>query len=256
MQEITYTVLALPAIYLLVAAFLFVYQRKLLYFPTSTDPAFSAEEIVVDNAGTRLHGWVLHPGKARAVIYFGGNSELITHRQEYFDSQFGDYSVYLVNYRGYGNSEGAPEEAGLFSDALAIYDRVQGRHEVVLAYGRGLGSGVAVYLAANRPLDGLILLTPYDSIASVAQKLYPVFPVKWLIRDRFDSASIAAQIQVPVLIASAERDRVIDTRHALALRERFTRAPVEYVQIEGAEHNDIPEFPQYRAAVSRFIARY
>ena len=255
MKEIASLALLLFAIYLLIAAFLFVYQRRLLYFPTSVDPDFEAEEISVDNAGTRLHGWVLHPGKERAVIYFGGNSELITHRQEYFDSQFADYTVYLINYRGYGKSQGSPSETDLFSDALAIYDQVRSRHDAVLAYGRSLGSGVAVYLAANRPLDKLILLTPYDSIAEVAQRLYPVFPVKYLIRDRFDSAAMAAQIQVPVLIASAGNDRVIELRHTLALRERFTRAEVEYVQIEGAAHNDIPEFAQYREAISRFIAQ-
>lgn len=254
MKEITYILLVLLSIYLLLAAFLYVYQRKLLYFPTSLDADFKADEIIVDNAGNRLQGWVLHPGKARAVIYFGGNSELITHRQAYFDSQFSDYSVYLVDYRGYGKSEGSPNEAALYSDALAIYDQIAPRHESISAYGRSLGSGVAVYLAATRPLDKLILLTPYDSIAEVAQQLYPLFPVRYLIKDRFDSASIAARIDIPVLIASAELDRVIGLPHTLALRRRFTRARVEYVLIKGAAHNDIPEFPQYREAIERFLA--
>jgi len=255
MKELAYTILVLAAVYLLITAFLFVYQRRLIYMPVPVEPAFSADEIVFDNAGVKLHGWVLHPGQRRALIYFGGNSESIAQRREYFDRLFADYSVYLVNYRGYGKSEGQPSEAALCADALAIYDRLRPRHESISAYGRSLGSGVAVYLAARRPIDRLILLTPYDSIAAVAQSVYPMFPIDYLIRDRFDSAALAAQIEAPVLIASAELDRVIGLRHTLALRRRFTRARVDYVHIEGAAHNDITEFAQYRAAVARFIAQ-
>lgn len=253
MKEITYTLLVLAGIYLLIAALLFVFQRKLIYYPVPVDPAFRADEIIIENTGIELHGWVLHPGRAHALIYFGGNSEPITARREYFDSLFADYSVYLVNYRGYGNSQGQPSETALFADALAIYDGIRPRHESISAYGRSLGSGVAVYLAARRPVDRLILLTPYDSIAAVAQSAYPLFPVDFLIRDRFDSAALAAQIDGPVLIASAELDRVIGLQHTLALRHNFIRAEVDYVQIEGAAHNDITEFAQYHEAVARFI---
>jgi len=259
MKEITALFLVLICIYLLISVYLYLYQRNLIYFPVSLDPAFRAQEIVIDNQGVKLHGWVLNPGKAKAVIYFGGNSELVTHRSHYFETVFSDYSVYLVNYRGYGNSEGNPSESGLFSDALAIYDHILESHVSegkvsITAYGRSLGSGVGVYLAANRQLEQLILLTPYDSIAEVAQKLYPLFPVRWLIKDRFDSASRAGEITIPVLIGSAEFDRVIDLQHTLALRQRFTHAKIEYQQIKGAAHNDIIDFPQYRALVEGFIA--
>jgi pimeloyl-ACP methyl ester carboxylesterase len=253
MKEITYTILVLVGIYLLIVALLFIFQRKLIYIPVPIDPAFSADEITVDNNGIELHGWVLHPGKPRAVIYFGGNSESITDRAEYFDSLFSDYSVYLVNYRGYGQSQGQPSEAALYADALAIYDRIRPQHDSITAYGRSLGSGVAVYLASQRPIDKLILLTPFDSIAAVAQSVYPLFPVRYLVRDRFDSATLAREIDTPVLIASAELDRVIGLQHTLALRQEFSRAKVDYVQIKGAAHNDITEYSQYHESVARFI---
>ena len=254
MKEFTFLMLALIIIYLLLSACLYLFQRNLIYFPVGLDSNFQAQEIIIDNDGVKLHGWTLNPGKAKAVIYFGGNSELITHRSEYFDTVFADHSVYLINYRGYGKTEGEPTEAGLFSDALAIYDHVSKEHSAITAYGRSLGSGVAVYLAANRPLKQLILLTPYDSVAAVAQNLYPWFPVGYLIKDRFDSASRAPDISVPVLIASAELDRVIALRHTLALRQRFTNSRVEYQQIAGAEHNDIVDFQQYRSMIEGFIA--
>lgn len=255
MNEITSILLAIGAIYLLASIFLYLYQRKLIYFPVAIDSAFVGEEITVDNQETRLHGWVLNPGKANAVIYFGGNNEMVTHRQEFFEDVFRGYSIYLINYRGYGLSQGRPSEAGLFADALAIYDQIAPAHETVTAYGRSLGSGVAVYLAANRPLQKLILLTPYDSVASIAQRIYPIFPVRLLIKDRFDSASRAGDIDIPVLIAAAERDREVEPRHTQALRQSFNRAAMTYVTIAGAAHNDIVDFPQYRAAVREFVVQ-
>lgn len=253
MNELGFIILLLGVCYLLFAAFLYVYQRRLIYHPVKLDPEFKADEIVIDSDGTRLHGWVLNPGQARAVIYFGGNSELITHRRDYFEQVFANYSVFLINYRGYGNSDGSPTEASLCADALAIHDQIRNKYKSVSAYGRSLGSGVAVYLAAQRPLGRLILLTPYDSIAAVAQKLYPMFPVGYLIKDRFDSAARAANIDIPVLIASAEHDREIAVEHTLALRRRFTLTQVEYRQIKGAAHNDIIDFPEYRAFVEGFL---
>ena len=253
MKETTAIILVLISIYLLFAAYLYIYQRKLIYHPVLVDTEFGAHEISIDNRGTLLHGWVLNPGKPRAVIYFGGNSEMVTHRREYFENVFSEYSVYLINYRGYGNSQGSPSESGLFSDALAIYDELIKSHDSITAYGRSLGSGVAVYLAARRPLQKLILLTPYDSIAAVAQKLYPLFPVRYLIRDRFDSASRAADIDVPVLIASAELDREIKLEHTLALKQRFKPALVTYEMIAGAAHNNIIDFSEYRTVVQNFL---
>ncbi len=253
MQEITSIVLVLLAIYLLLAAFLYLYQRKLIYFPMPVDPGFSAQSVVIDNQGVQLHGWVLNPGQEKAVVYFGGNSELITHRRGFFDDVFRDYSTYLIDYRGYGNSEGNPSEPGLFSDALAIFDFVSTGHKSVTAYGRSLGSGIAVYLAANRPLEKLILLTPYDSIAEVARKTYPLFPVRYLIKDSFDSAALAGDIKIPVLITSAEHDKEIKLSHTLALKQRFTPALLDYQMIAGAAHNNIVDFPDYRDSVRTFV---
>lgn len=246
--------LVLFSLYLLIAAYLYIFQRRMIYHPVPVDSAFRADEISFDNNGTRLHGWVLNPNKPRAVIYFGGNSELITHRREYFEDVFDDYSVYLINYRGYGQSQGNPSEDGLFSDALALYDQLIKRHDSIIAYGRSLGSGVAVYLAASRRLEKLILLTPYDSIVEVGQKLYPLFPVRYLIKDRFDSASRASDIEIPVLIASAENDREIGLAHTMKLKQSFHRARVEYQMIAGAAHNDVIDFPDYRATVQKFIS--
>lgn len=254
MKELTITVLVLIAIYLLASVFLYLYQRKLIFFPVTIDTEFKADEISIANQGINLRGWVINPGKAKAVIYFGGNSELISHNQSLIENVFDNYSVYLINYRGYGESEGFPTETGLFSDSLAIYDHLIEQHESISAYGRSLGSGPAAYLAANRALEKLILLTPYDSVAEIAQKLYPIFPVRYLIKDRFDSASVAADIKIPVLLITAENDREIPLPHSLALKDKLVNSDLSYHMIAGAAHNDIVDFPQYHTAVREFLA--
>ena len=107
-----------------------------------------------------------------------------------------------------------------------------------------------------RPLQKLILLTPYDSIAKVGQDIYPLFPIRYLIRERFDSAARAGSIRIPALIASAELDREIPLPRTQALLDRFQQANVVYRQIAGAAHNDIIDFREYREVVERFIADY
>ena len=255
MEEILSIFAFVAIIYLLMSAYLYLFQRRLIYYPVGLDPDFNAEEIRIDNQGTLLHGWLLNPGKPKALIYFGGNAEVITHHDDSYRDVFADYSVYLVNYRGYGLSQGEPTEAGLFTDAVAIYDHISNDHELIVAYGRSLGSGVAAHLAVNRKLDRLILLTPYDSVANVARRIYRIFPVDWLIKDRFDSAAIAGDIDIPVLIIAAGADREIKLEHTLALKQKLTRAKVDYVMIDGAAHNDVTEYPQYRAAIISFIGK-
>ena len=253
MKEIATLILVLLALYLLLTLFMYLFQRSLIYYPVAPDTGFAAPEITFDSDGVRLHGWVLNPGRDKALVYFGGNAEQITWNRDTFEDVFRDYSVYLVNYRGYGYSGGKPSEVALFADAVAIYDQIAPRHGEITALGRSLGSGVAVYLATQRPLRRLILLTPYDSITAVARRAYPIFPVNWLLWDRFDSAARAAQVRVPVLIVAAERDRVVPSAHARALQRELVNAPVSFVTIRGAAHNDVSDYPEYREAIREFI---
>ena len=249
----------LPLIYLLGAGYLlslgllYFLQRNILYQPVASSADIPREAISIANEGLKLHGWRLNKGQSKALIYFGGNAETISDNIILFESMFQDYTVYLINYRGYGNSEGSPGEAELFSDALAIYDRIQDWHSSTSLFGRSLGSGVAVYLSTQRQIEQLILLTPYDSIANVGQSHYPLFPVKYLIKDRFDSLKYAPEIAIPVLIVTAELDRVIPTKHSEALRDQLINTSVVYRMISGAAHNNITDFPEYREAIERFI---
>ena len=240
-------------LYLLVAGAMFLFQRSLLYYPVPHQEGIPREEVSFENDGLKLHGWVLNKGRPKALIYFGGNSEAIQNNIVEFESMFKDYTVYLIHYRGYGKSEGSPTEAGLFSDALSIYDALAPQYQAISIVGRSLGSGVAVYLASKRKTEKLILLTPYDSIAEVAQLHYPFIPARIVTRDRFESFRYAPDIVAPVLMVTAELDRIVPKEQALKLREFFRATDVKYHMIHSASHNDVTDYPDYQKLVSDFM---
>ena len=239
--------------YLLLAAVMFFFQRNLLYYPVPHQPGIAREEITIQNDDLNLHGWILNKGQQKALIYFGGNAEAIQNNIGTFESIFKKYTVYLIHYRGYGKSDGSPTETGLFSDALAIYDAIRPQHKAISLMGRSLGSGVAVYLASKRNIEKLVLITPFDSIAEVAQVHYPFLPVRIATRDRFESFRYAKSIVAPVLMITAEQDRIVPAERALKLRDYLTATEVQYYSIKSATHNDVGESPEYLKLLSDFV---
>src|SRR5690606_21291127 len=158
-------------------------------------------------------------------------------------------SLYLVNYRGYGGSTGSPSEEALLEDAEAVFDHVRMRHRRVTVIGRSLGSGIAVHLAAVRDLHQVVLVTPFDSVESVAQRRLPIFPVSLLLRDKFDSLARAREVDEPTLVLSAERDLVVPADHTRRLIEAFDREQVRALTIGGTSHASIIFSPIYRAVL-------
>jgi fermentation-respiration switch protein FrsA (DUF1100 family) len=172
-------------------------------------------------------------------------------------SRFPGWALLAVNYRGYGGSAGKPSERAMFADALSVYDWAAKRADVapgrIAAIGRSIGSGVAVYLAANRQLCGVVLVTPYDSLRAVAQRHYPYLPVSLLLKHNFDSIGRAPHISTPLLVIAAQRDSIIPPEHAQALFAKW-RGPKIWREIEGADHNDLNSDPGYWAEVAGFLA--
>jgi len=122
----------------------------------------------------------------------------------------------------------------------------------IVAIGRSLGSGVAVYLAAERPLAGVILVTPYDSLRAVAQRHYPFAPVGLLLRHNFDSIMRAPRIRAPVLMLAAGRDSVVPIGHARALFSKWA-GPGTWREFADAGHNDLDSDPEYWNAIAAFL---
>jgi uncharacterized protein len=164
-----------------------------------------------------------------------------------------DRTVYLVPYRGYGGNPGTPIERDLYADALAEFDQLRARHAAVAVVGRSLGTGVATYVASKRPVDRVVLVTPYDSLQNVAQENYPWLPVGWLLDDKYESWRRAPSLTMPVTLLVAGNDRVIPPPHATALARHFPTPPTVVV-IAGAGHNDIASKPAYADAMHAAFA--
>lgn len=241
------------ALYLLFAAMLFVMQRSLIYFPTDQYPhPFATQQVLNDGQSVNL--LVLNPGKPHAVIYFGGNGEAVSQNVSAFQNLLLDHTMYFVEYRGYGASTGEPSEVALYSDALKIYDTLSLEDfESVSVIGRSLGSGVATYLASKRQLDGMVLVTPYDSILNVAQQRYPIFPLSMLLKDKYESSDRAPELSLPTLVLIAPNDTVVPGSHTLDLIKSFKSKNVSQITVPNTGHNSIVSDPIYYSSIRKFI---
>jgi pimeloyl-ACP methyl ester carboxylesterase len=233
--------------------FLYLTQRNFIYYPTPESHNPAAIDLRIPSGEETLQVWQLNPGREQAILYFGGNAEDVAGNTPAFAGTFPDFTVYLVNYRGYGASSGAPTESGLFADAEAVHDQIAKNHRSVHLIGRSLGSGVAVHLASVREVGRLALITPYDSIANVASSAMPIFPVKWLLKDRFDSARLAGKLVNPTLALLAENDRVIPRARSEQLVAAFQPRIVTAVTIPHADHNTIGMLASYWESLKRFM---
>lgn len=241
-------------VYAGVCALLLFKQRELIYYGGATRVGVQETDYSLVHDGLTLRGWRLNPGKAKALIYFGGNAERLEMSREEFAELFPDRTVYLISYRGYGASEGKPDQAALFGDALALYDHISAQHPQapIAVIGRSLGSGVASYVASQRPVERLVLVTPFDSLAAVAQSHYPMFPVRWLMRDRYDSTRYLPQYRGPLLVLRAGRDEVIPPANTDALLASLKNGP-QVIDFPQAGHNDISDDPRYADALRDFL---
>jgi len=250
-------VLVPAAMYLMQDSLLF-FPRPLIGPPPASRPARPVEELVIDTAdGLRLRGWLVGTaaGPAPLVVYYGGNAEEVSW-QAREPGWPADWSLALVNYRGYGASEGKPSERSLFADALVVFDALARRPDVetsrIVLFGRSLGSAVATHVAAERPVAGAILVSPFESMIEVGRRHYPWLPVGLLLRHPFDARSRAPAITVPMLTIVGERDGIIPPAHSKRLFDAWG-GPRRWVAIPGADHNDVGGTPEFWAAVTAFL---
>ncbi|WP_432219233.1 alpha/beta hydrolase [Pseudomonas kribbensis] len=235
----------LLALYLILCAALFVFQRSLIYFPQagSVDSAESRMTLTMADADIRVS--VREHSGARALIYFGGNAEDVSRNLPAFAEAFPDYAIYLLHYRGFGGSSGSPSEEAIARDALGLFDQVFSRHPQIALIGRSLGSGVAVRLASQRPVTRLILVTPFNSLQELAVRHYPWVPVKWLLKERYESGKYAEHIRAPTLLLAASDDEVVPRRSSERLLRNFPDGVATLKVVPEATHNSISERPQY-----------
>jgi fermentation-respiration switch protein FrsA (DUF1100 family) len=254
--------------YAAVALLVWFGQERLLFYPQpvtgnpSPPPGWRLESFEHATAdGTRLRGVLLIPARERPplVVYFGGNAEEVTASAAEAGQAYGERAVLLVNYRGYGASGGRASEKALVADALEVLDSVARRPDIdasrIAVHGRSLGSGVAVQVAAARPVSCVVLTSPFASAASVAAEMYWWLPVKLLMRHPFDSAARAGSIKAPALILVGSEDALIAPAQSWRLAAAWG-GPVERRSFRGFGHNDIHTHPDYDRSIREFLDRH
>lgn len=197
------------------------------------------------------------PRKQRTLILgFGGNAWNAQDVAEYLHELFPDEDVVAFHYRGYAPSQGSPSAEALIADAPLVYDLAvdQVKAARVIAIGFSVGSGVAAHLAAARNLDGLILVTPFDSLKAVAQSMYPWLPIGPFFGHEIDAASALEKVDVPVAIIAAERDEIVPRERTEELRKRVPNLVFEET-IRRAGHNDIYARSDFHEAIRQAFDR-
>ena len=175
-------------------------------------------------------------------MWFHGNAGNISHRlpnARLLLDRFG-LDLLLVDYRGYGRSQGQPSETGLYRDGMAMYAAALTRGyrpEQIVVFGRSLGAAVAIEVARQQPAGAVILETPFLSIPSLARALYPWVP-RVLVRSQFDNAAKIQHVLAPKLMVHGDRDEVVPLAHGQRLFE-LAPEPKRFVLIPGAGHNDL-----------------
>ncbi len=251
-------------------AIMYFLQDSLIFFPSKIDKKTlqvirdaypNIEELtltVVDKIN--LRGWLIKNSaskKSSLVIYFGGNAEEVSHLIGEADG-FKGWSLALMNYRGYGLSDGKPGEKELFNDALFIYDYFSKRDDIdkdrIAVMGRSIGAGVATYLAQNRSLKAAILVCPFDSLVSIGKKYYPFLPISLLLKHRFDSLSRASAIRIPLLALVAESDSIVPRENSMRLIEQW--AGQHTVKVIEGDHNTLQGFEGYWESIQAFLEQF
>ncbi len=228
-------------------------EDSMIYFPTRYPEGYwspeqfgmSVEDCYFESEdGVRLHGWYAEcPGVRRTLLWCHGNAGNVTDRIEQiklFVEKIGT-NVFIFDYRGYGRSAGEPGENGLYRDGRAAYDYLIHVRKIdpsdLATFGQSLGGAIAVDVAANRRCARLILEATFTSARDMARRVFPLLPVGWVIRTRFDSMAKISRLSIPLLMFHGDNDQTVP----LEFGERLFQAanpPKQFVVLPGSDHND------------------
>ena len=263
MPTLKWLMIAAVLVYGGLLALMYVFQRALLYFPDAahTLPAQAglpqAEEVTFQSDdGEQLIAWYVPAREAKKlVLYFQGNAGGLNLRADRFSWLIADGTGLLaLRYRGYGGSTGTPTEDGLIRDARAAYNFASARAPAkrIVLFGESLGTGVAVALAAERAIAGLILDAPFTSAVDVGAAAYPFAPVRWLMKDTFHSDERIGRVSAPLLVLHGEQDRIVPIRFGERLFA-LANEPKRMVRFPQGGHVNLDGFGAPKA-VKEFLA--
>ena len=232
-----------------------IFPTQLTRVPNTVLPGSAVRLEIKTADGERLSGVRVPPsreptGQRSLVIGFGGNAWNGDDVATYLHGLFPEADVVTFHYRGYEPSTGRPSAAALLSDAPVIYDEIDGANGDVrvIAVGFSIGAGVAAHLASQRPLAGLILVTPFDTLEALASEHYPWIPMGWLLRHHISVTESLQSVTAPVAVISAGRDTIVPSRRTAPVRGAISNLVLDR-SIADANHNDLYDRRDFRAAM-------
>ena len=251
--------ITLLAVYGFVLLFVMWREKSFIYYPsrdTGPMPERGQDVWLTTTDGVRVNGWFV-PAESNAVLtvlFCHGNAGNISHRLEKLAllRNLG-VNVFIFDYRGYGRSDGAPDEQGTYRDAQAAHEFLSGK--TIIVYGESLGAAVAVDLAMKNHVAGVIIEEPFTSAVDVGQKMFPYLPVRLIARNRYDTLSKISRVDAPLLILHSRDDEFFPIRHAERLLAAASE-PKRLVELRGG-HNDafLISEATYRSALREFFSR-
>ena len=254
--------------YLLLVAVVYMMQASMLYLPnipgreldaTPAGLGLAFEDVTLETSdGVRIRGWFVPGQSTRVLLYFHGNAGNISHRL-YSIRDFHDIglSVFIIDYRGYGQSDGEPSEQGLNRDGEAAWQYLTGERgiapEDIILFGRSLGGSVAARLAATQDPGALIVESSFTSVPDIGQDAYPWLPVRVLSRFKHPTLEDVAHTTSPILVVHSRDDEIIPFRHGEAIYAA-ANAPKTFLEIRGG-HNDghALSATKYREGMLQFL---
>ena len=244
--------------------FVFFPVAELLYTPNDVNLEYEDVRIQTSD-GLALQGWFIS-GKAETGpnvtwLWFHGNGGNIGHRigELALAHHRTEANIFIFDYRGYGESEGAPSEKGTYLDSRAVMEYLSSRSDVdsgrIVYLGHSLGAAVAVELALTQPPMAMVLVSPFASVHDMANLTLPFSPIGWLLRNHYDSISRIQQLDVPVLVLHGDQDETVPINQGRKLY-RAANQPKRFQVLEGAAHNNTFEVApeQYWGTIEAFLA--
>jgi fermentation-respiration switch protein FrsA (DUF1100 family) len=245
-------VMLVAAGYAVVLLAAFAFQSRLVYFPNvpsraigpgpdSIGLAYESVEILTED-GVRLDAWYVPVREPRGtVLFFHGNAGNISHRLDSLRVFNGlGFATLIFDYRGYGRSEGAVSEQGIYRDAEAVWRHLTEERGIpateVILFGRSLGAAVAAYMASQHRPGALIIESGFVSVPDMAAELYPWLPARWLARIGFPAGDYLKTVTCPVLVVHSRDDEIIPFNQGLRLFE-VSHEPKQFLELRGG-HND------------------
>lgn len=256
-QRIRNALLRLAIAYALICLMLVMFESRLVYVPFDgpTDPAQAGlpefkQATFTATDGARIPLWEHTKPQGPVILYFHGNGGgLYAFKEPLAYLAEAGFSVVAMEYRGYPGAPGKPSEQALVADALAFYNDAQKRYpgRPVVLWGYSLGSGIAVQLAAQRPIAALVLEAPFSAAVDVAQNRYPIIPVNWLMRNQYLSREVIGNVKAPIFIMHGDDDTIIPILFSEQLYARANE-PKKFHRYPQAGHTNLMSTPAYRDA--------